>query len=184
MGFDIGSIAAIAAPIAGPALQYESQRRTNIENKQMAREQMRFQSEMSGTAHQREVEDLKAAGLNPILSAGGQGSSTPGGAAIAAQAPSIQLPDFFQMGATLKQLAQADRQLDIQENLSLAQIGNIKTVEDLNRAKKTMMGKGMPRAILEGEAAEVLQKIIKNIQNRNNAPMRPQPQQSLPLNIR
>lgn len=39
-----------------------------------------WQKMMSDSAHQREVADLQAAGLNPVLSSGGQGASTPSGA--------------------------------------------------------------------------------------------------------
>ena len=51
----------------------------NTMNKESAKAQMDFQERMSSTAHQREVKDLIAAGLNPILSAN-NGASSPQGA--------------------------------------------------------------------------------------------------------
>lgn len=49
-------------------------------NKKLADENRNWQESMANSAHQREIADLKAAGLNPVLSVtGGSGATTPSG---------------------------------------------------------------------------------------------------------
>lgn len=58
-------------------------------NSREAEKNRSWQQFMSSSAHQREIEDLKKAGLNPVLSVlGGNGASTTSGATASSQAPS------------------------------------------------------------------------------------------------
>lgn len=71
--------AGLGSLVAG-GLNYLGQRQTNAANREMAREQMGFQERMSNTAWQRTVQDMEAAGINPMLAVSQGGASSPGGA--------------------------------------------------------------------------------------------------------
>ncbi|SMN17370.1 Phage minor capsid protein-DNA pilot protein  len=120
MSWDVG------ANIFGSLLAYQGTRETNKANSAQALRQMDFQERMSSTAHQREINDLRKAGLNPMLSStGGSGSSTPPGASATMQNPQVSA---------------------LEGAISTAQIANIKKQSAKTNAETTLLDLEVPEA--------------------------------------
>lgn len=75
------------------ALGYLGGERRNAASAQAAQAQMDFQRDLSNTSYQRQVADLKAAGINPMLVSRLGGASTPAGA----------MPQFENVGLSAAQ---------------------------------------------------------------------------------
>lgn len=172
MGFGLGSI---AGPIFDVAMQgwqnYETHRSQGIAQGQ-AQNQMDFQERMRNTSHQAEVEDLKKAGLNPILSAGGQGAPAPSGASAPIAVPTINMPDMMAYGISLKQLEQVDRRLQLDGDRAAAEIAEKVSAKELNEIRKALGLKELesPMNQIKGGAGKILKEIIKQIQDNFHKP--------------
>lgn len=143
-----------AAAAAGAIANIVSTREANEANKDLAQKQMNFQEQMSNSAHQREVNDLQRAGLNPTLSAGGDGASTPSGAAATMQAPQIDFPMIMNMAIQEEQLRQGQERINIDKANSAAGIAKSLSETELKKAETILKKKGLIRAEVEGAIAE------------------------------
>lgn len=151
-----GQIAAGAMSLAGGLMGNSSSAKESKRNRD-------WQEYMSNTAHQRQVADLKAAGLNPMLSVmGGSGAATPSGG-IAAQANPAE-------GAAQK-IQQADINTATADNINAStdkleadtintQVNTAKTLEETKNVP--LQGK-----LLESQAFKISHEIPQILRQGN-----------------
>lgn len=147
--------------------QLDYQKFVNDVNWAIAAENNATQVDMANTAHQREVADLRRAGLNPILSAGGNGASvpsltTPSGHVIGAGTPySNPLEGAATSARSLSRFfgQQYNVQLEAQEQSNLTQkLANTEayySLDDRIDADMTDAETDLIRAKAENRAAKL-----------------------------
>ena len=134
IGKTVGSVlghpgAAVGASLFSGFLGQRGQSAANAANARLAHQQMQFQERMSNTSYQRQVKDMMAAGINPMLSAKMGGSSTPSG-----------------QTAVMQNTAKAG----IEGAMMVANLRNMQaTARRTNAEAKVIEGTGMDRAYSE-----------------------------------
>ena len=170
--------AGIAADIFGSASSASGIRAMNQSNERIARENRGFQERMSSTARQRAVQDLKKAGLNPILATGAAASS-PAGSTATMQNPNAPFEGTGTRGmaalhsaAQLKLVKQQADKVEADAELTRTQTQKLKDVttplgdaaDVYNSAKQGAMGTKFRTGV-----QQAIDFVLKSHERRNQA---------------
>lgn len=160
----LGGPAGLGLAALTGGLEYYGQQETNAQNRDLAREQMKFQERMSNTAIRRAKTDLEMAGFNPLLAAGNPASS-PGGATATMSNPlaGVSATARENLGLMLQAKKQAG-----EINLMQAQTKATEADERMKNAQAlkanvdtAVAKKGIPEAELKNDIYDLVRPVVK-----------------------
>lgn len=167
----IGKIAPVFGPVGsliGGLFGHSAQHAANKANIKLQHEQQDWEERMSNTSWQRGVEDMKAAGLNPMLAFSQGGASTPNVSAATVQ-PEDAVARGINSASEKAMIALQAKQMEAQIRATNAQ--TTKTATEAQGAALDNVIKGQDasaqslRYRLEGQnyAPQVMQKQMENM---------------------
>ena len=151
----------IGMALGSSLLNRQATKRANKQTRIATAKQMAFQREMSNTSYQRGMQDMRLAGLNPILAGKMGGATTPTGASYVAQKEDP-------VGSSLQgvQTASAKQQL-----INQAQLNELKQMDiDYLRRKNLspMQLQYTPFNTVGSQSADSLQEVLQDLKAKTN----------------
>jgi hypothetical protein len=162
-------LAPVAGAIIGAGASAFGQSSANRTNRRIAREQMRFQERMSSTAYQRAMDDMRTAGLNPMLAYTQGGASTPTGASANMQNVASDMPGAVNSAVSAimakRQLKLMNEQIDkakAEARTAWSEQGIARTREQMDKHRfkfyfdENLNPRGAMKELLNSEHAQLL----------------------------
>lgn len=173
VGGAIGGTLGLIGGLASNSANKQIAREANAFSAKQAEKQMQFQRDMSNTAYQRSMADMKKAGLNPMLAYQQGGASTPSGAIGSVTAAKVEnaitpaIATALEVRRLAKEIKAVDSQTDLNNATALAQKNqaqlsatNAKVAEKNAKVLDLQMPAIGSRAVVDTRQAEMDNKLL------------------------